>query len=86
MHCMVEFELQVKMEDEPIEAILVLDGDEFVERISCGALFTLVLTNKGRVFGCGYQGTDSTYSHINTNTHANTHASTRARTQNRATT
>ena len=36
-----------------------MDSDEFIESISCGALFTIALSNKGRVFGCGFQGTHS---------------------------
>jgi len=51
-----EFDLQVKVEEEPIESILLLDQDEYITEISCGALFTIALSNKGRIFGCGYQG------------------------------
>lgn len=43
--------------------MLLLHHDEFIFSISCGALFTLALTNKGRVFGCGYQGTNISTTH-----------------------
>lgn len=46
----------MKVEEEPIESILLLEQEEHVADISCGALFTIALTNKGRLFGCGYQG------------------------------
>jgi alpha-tubulin suppressor-like RCC1 family protein len=32
----------------------LLENEEYVIDIACGALFTIALTNKGRVFGCGY--------------------------------
>jgi alpha-tubulin suppressor-like RCC1 family protein len=51
----VEFELQVKIED-PSEKIFLLSSDEFAVDLACGALFTIALTNKGRIFGCGILG------------------------------
>lgn len=52
----LEFDLQVKLEEESLESILLLEQDEKVENIGCGALFTIVLTNRNRIFGCGFQG------------------------------
>ncbi len=34
-----------------------MGNDEYVVDIACGALFTVVLTNKGRVLACGVIGT-----------------------------
>lgn len=52
----IEFDLQVKVEEEKIQDILLLDHEEYISEISCGALFTIALSSKGRLFGCGYQG------------------------------
>jgi len=37
----------------------MLDIDEHVVDIACGALFTIILTSRGRVFGCGHQMVNS---------------------------
>jgi alpha-tubulin suppressor-like RCC1 family protein len=34
-----------------------MGNDEYVVDIACGALFTVVLTNQGRVLACGVIGT-----------------------------
>lgn len=51
----LEFDLQVKIEDSN-EKIFLMGGEEFVVDIACGALFTIVITNKGKVLGCGVLG------------------------------
>lgn len=33
-----------------------MDNEEYVISIACGALFTIALTNKGKVLGCGLIG------------------------------
>jgi alpha-tubulin suppressor-like RCC1 family protein len=38
---------------------LLLASDESIEEVSCGALHTLVLSNKGRVFAAGMYNTRS---------------------------
>jgi alpha-tubulin suppressor-like RCC1 family protein len=45
----------VKIED-PNEKIFILGGDEFIIDVACGALFTVALSNKGRVFVTGLIG------------------------------
>ena len=37
----------------------LLGPDEVIEHLSCGALHTLALSNKGRVFGSGFQNVSS---------------------------
>lgn len=37
----------------------MLNGDEYIVNIAGGALFTIVLSNKGRVFVCGSLGNTS---------------------------
>ncbi|CAD8177067.1 unnamed protein product [Paramecium pentaurelia] len=37
-----------------IQCQILLQNDEAVQQISCGALHTLILTNKNRVFSCGF--------------------------------
>lgn len=42
--------------DDSTEKVFLLSNDEYVADIACGALFTIVLTNKGRVLACGMLG------------------------------
>lgn len=46
----------MKIED-PNEKIFLLGEGEFIVDIACGALFTVAMSNKGRVFACGALGT-----------------------------
>ncbi len=48
------------MDDDPLESVLLLNTDQYIEDIACGALFTVALSNKGRIFACGFQGVNST--------------------------
>lgn len=45
--------LASRIEDEDRPAFL-LAGDEFVVKVACGPLHSVALTNKGRLFACGY--------------------------------
>lgn len=45
--------------DDASEKVFLMGNDEYVVDIACGALFTVVLTNKGRVLACGVIGTPS---------------------------
>jgi alpha-tubulin suppressor-like RCC1 family protein len=45
----------VKIED-PNEKIYLLNPDELIVDIACGALFTVALSDKGRVFVAGLIG------------------------------
>jgi alpha-tubulin suppressor-like RCC1 family protein len=42
--------------DDATDKVFLLSSDEYVSDIACGALFTIVLTNKGRVLACGLLG------------------------------
>ncbi len=51
----VEFDIQVKYEQDDLSNNhLLLGPDESIEEVSCGALHTLVLSNKGRIFAAGF--------------------------------
>lgn len=42
--------------DDASEKVFLMENDEYVVDIACGALFTVALTNKGRVLACGVIG------------------------------
>lgn len=51
----LEFDIQVKYEEEDVNANhLLLGPDESIDEVSCGALHTLALSNKGRIFTAGF--------------------------------
>jgi hypothetical protein len=45
--------------DEANDKPFLLNGDEYIVNIAGGALFTIVLSNRGRVFVCGSLGSTS---------------------------